>query len=233
MLVAPPRQMGSSRSEDLTRCPKPTRSRPARRLIIAGLGAAVLVVLLPRSAGAAPASSHLSAQGWQTYRAYMGLNAIDIDMRHPARAHAQLRGLIRRCSHLPGHGTQSTGVRTICRHEVRVLDRFAVADQCGDSTAVGLCVLAALPAIDGHFAAGARAGGTVAATLAPGRCRRAFATQALTWGAAATSGSALLATLRSRDEPAVDAATNRWGDALEKALDAPVGQSVSGCRPGR
>jgi hypothetical protein len=218
------------------RAPAAPAPRRARRRLLAVLASAVVALALAAPAPAASGSKHLSPQGWSTYRAYELLGTADVDLAHPTRAHAQLRRLIARCSRLPGRGTQSTGVRTICRHAVRLLDHYVQAKRCGDAagggdTAFGLCLISALPAMDGDFGAGARASGTVSATLAPGRCRRAFATQALTWAAASFTGDALLQSMDSGDAQGVDAAANRWGDAFEKALDAPVGQGDAGCRP--
>jgi hypothetical protein len=215
---------------------QPSLLPPLRGTLLAVVVTATLVVVLASaaSAGAAGGSKHLSAQGWRTYHAYELLGA-DVDALHPGKAHAQLRQLMPRCSRLPGRGTQSTGVRAICKHAYRLLDRFVVAQLCGKGgggqTAIGLCLISSLPAIDRDFDGGARASGTVASTLAPGRCRRAFARQQETWSAAATSGGALLDAITAGDKNDVDSAMNRWGDAFEKALDAPVGQGDAGCRP--
>jgi hypothetical protein len=218
--------------------PRAPRVRPRLRTRVAAAMLAIITLALV-SAGvalAAPTSTRLSAQGWRTYQGVEALNPGSIDTTHPERAHAQLQSLVARCSRLRGSGAQSSAIRAICKGIFRVADHVVGMQRCSDeggggSAATGLCFVAALPALNRDFASAARASDTVAAALLPGRCRTAFAAQALTSRAAADTGHTLLTSLESGDPQAAEAATNDWTAAFGKALEPSVGMSDKGCGP--
>jgi hypothetical protein len=200
------------------------------------LALALAALALAGPAAGAPASTRLSAQGWQTYRAFEGLDVVAVDVDHPRRAHAALQRLATQCARLPGRGAQSSRIRTICTATMHAIDRGALVEICADEAgggdqATGLCMLAALPAMNRDFGSGARASGAVAVTLAPGRCQAAFAGQGASWSEASRSGDAFLRALGGTDAAAVDEAGTRWQAALARAFKRPLGVGDRGCRP--
>jgi hypothetical protein len=105
---------------------RPRAARPpmARRAKVAAAFLAVTTIVLAGAGIAlgAPTSARLSAQGWQTFQ---GLQAMDlnVDTDHPERARGQLSTYIARCSGLPGHGAQSTGIRMLCKDTLGFVDQ--------------------------------------------------------------------------------------------------------------
>jgi len=203
-----------------------------RRRAPALAAALATVALLPAGVAlATPGSSRLSAQGWRTFSAF---RALDAPTAGPG-AHAKLQRVRRSCRRLPGHGTQSAGIRKICLGEVGFVDRLVGVMQCSDAggggdEAQGLCFLAALPAIDRDLDLAARGSGAVVATLAPGRCRRGFAHEQLTMSSAAARGRDLLGAVGAQDAAGAQRASDRLTTALERAAEPSFG-SGAGCRP--
>jgi hypothetical protein len=212
------------------------RRRLRSRVAATMLAITTLVLATAGVALGAPTSTRLSAQGWRTYQGLEALNAESLDTTPATNAHAQLQGLVARCARLRGSGAQSSSIRAICKGTFRVADHVIGMRRCSDeagggSDAAGFCLLAALPAMNRDYASTARASDTVAAALLPGRCRTAFAAQALRSRAAADSGHDLLTSLESADPQAAEAAANVWAAAFQKALDPAVGVSDKGCGP--